>query len=198
MNNTEPPSPGSLTALLGGSFDPIHVGHLHIARSLLTDPLISELAFLPVGRHHFKQDSTVLDYSLRRMLILKTLENGMLLWDEDAYGTGFTSDLIRKLTDKYPQKQFGFVIGSDNLPQLPSWHQYEWLRQHLLFIVVPRPGFPLQVPEPAPRYIVSQISPPEVSSRIIRERVQQGLSIEGMVPANISRDVIRLYRKCCT
>lgn len=188
--------PQSITALLGGSFDPIHWGHLFIARELLKDPLTKELAFLPVGRHHFKAESTVLDYSLRRLLLLKVLEPRMLLWDEDFQGSGYTSDLVRNLQNKYPQKQFGFVIGSDNLSQLPRWHEYDWLRSHLLFIVIPRAGYDIILPEPAPRVVIRDFNPPDISSSQIRERAYQGLSIQGLVPDSICDDVLRLYRKC--
>lgn len=184
---------GSLTALIGGSFDPIHNGHLHLARELLKDPSIQELAFVPVGRHHFKRDQMILSYAQRLGLISHVLEPGMQLWEDDAQGSGYTADLIRKLQLKYPKKSFAFVIGSDNLTQLPLWRDYEWLRQNLLFIVVARPGYQGNLPEPSPRCLFPALNPPDISSSQIRSLLAKGSSIAGMVPQVIEEELIRLY-----
>jgi len=182
-----------LTALFGGNFDPIHNGHLYVARQLLQDPLIGELAFLPVGNHHFKSGHTVLDYQVRHRLIAKVLEPGMLLWDEDNQAQGYTSQLIQRLQLKYPGMRFGFVIGSDNLPQLPSWYDYQWLQAHVYFIVIPRPGYAVIPPDPAPQYIVKHLTPPDISSSQIRSLIAKQQSIQGLVPQVVIDEITQLY-----
>ena len=183
----------TFTALIGGSFDPIHNGHLHLARELLKDPQIGELAFLPVGRHHFKRDSLVLSFADRLGLISKVLEPGMQLWDDDASGSGYTADLIRRLRMKYAGKRFAFVIGSDNLSQLPLWRDYEWLRENLVFIIVPRLGFELILPEPPIRCMIKVIDPPAVSSSQVRALIASSQTITGLVPPSIEAEVVKLY-----
>ena len=192
-NNKEERDQQRLTALIGGSFDPIHNGHLHLARELLKDPLISVVAFLPVGRHHFKGDRAVLSYSNRAALIARVLEPSMELWEDDASGNGFTADLIRRLRIRYPEKRFAFVIGSDNLSQLPLWREYEWLRENLFFIVIPRPGYDLRMPEPAPRCQIKAIDAPDISSSQIRALIASGQPLTGLLPQCIEEDVVKLY-----
>lgn len=184
------------TALIGGSFDPVHNGHLYLARELLKDPDILELAFVPVGRHHFKMDLSILSFDERVGLISRVLEPGMQLWEDDAQGSGFTADLIRRLSSKYPDKRFAFVIGSDNLSQLPRWHEYEWLKRNLTFIVIPRPGYELVFPQNPPlSLLVKSINPPDVSSSRIRQLVLQDSPIDGLVPERIREEIITLYSR---
>lgn len=195
MSHTTAGSASCFTALIGGSFDPIHNGHLFVAAELLKDPLINRLAFVPVGRHNFKHALTVLSFSQRSSLIARAIEPGMELWDDDEAGSGYTSDLIQRLRKSHPGMRFAFVIGSDNLPQLPQWHDYEWLRQELSFIVIPRPGYELSLPEPAPQVMIRDIHPPEVSSSQIRSRIKAGLPIDGLVPVHLKTDIIKLYKE---
>jgi len=196
MTNRPGTGKSGFTALIGGSFDPVHNGHLHLARELLKDPDILELAFIPVGRHHFKHDLSVLSFEERVNLISQVLEPGMQLWEDDAEGSGFTSDLIRRLSTRYPDKHFAFVIGSDNLAQLPKWHEYDWLRQHLAFIIIPRPGYKLVFPpQPPSQYLIKPIDPPDVSSSQIRKHVSLGLPIDSLVPQSIKEEIITLYSK---
>lgn len=181
------------TALIGGSFDPLHNAHLFLARELLKDRQISEAVFMPVGKHNFKHPQTVLGYAQRRKLISQALEPGMQLWDDDETGSGFTSDLIRLLRIRHPEKDFAFVIGSDNLAQLPRWHDYEWLVHHLTFIVIPRPGFKTILPDPAPNCLIRDIHPPDISSSQIRARIAAGLPITELVPGHLENEIIKLY-----
>lgn len=130
-------------ALLGGSFDPIHNGHLHIAREILKSGYVSRLVFLPNARHNFKKSNVVLDFQHRLALVRDALEPGMEAWEDDADGSGYTAELLQKLYRKHPQLLFHFVIGSDNLANLPLWYDFAWLRANARFLIIPRPGYPL-------------------------------------------------------
>lgn len=186
----------SVIAVLGGSFDPIHNGHLHIARQILAAGAADRVAFVPNNRHNFKGESVVLPFTKRHDLIALVLEPGMELWGDDASGSGFTSDLLRRLYLKHPEDRLLFAIGSDNLASLTRWHEYAWLRDHAEFLILPRPEYPM--PEEVLGQIkahVLRIELSSVSSTDIRNRILAGLSIAGLVPEAIQIRVTRLYRE---
>lgn len=181
-------------ALLGGSFDPVHNGHLHIAREILCSGLVENVIFLPNARHNFKGSSVLLDYTARRQLIAAVLEPRMELWDDDSEGSGYTSDLLKRLCQAYPDRAFLWVIGSDNLSTLHLWHDFPWLRSNVHFLIIPRPDFP------ADNKVLKRIRhktlktiPSDISSSDIRSRIRAGKPIHGLVPPGIEDRVIQLY-----
>ena len=181
-------------ALLGGSFDPIHNGHLHIAREILRSGLVSGVIFLPNARHNFKQGSVLLDFHARFELVASVLEPGMEVWDDDAQGSGFTSELLQKLYLKHPERSFFWVIGSDNLAGLPRWHDFNWLKGQVRFLIIPRPGYPAaEAVLKRIRRKTLKITPSEVSSTLVRARIKTGESIADLVPQRIEERVKQLY-----
>lgn len=181
-------------ALLGGSFDPIHNGHLHIAREILRLKAADAVIFLPNATHNFKRDKVLLDYKSRRELVAKVLEPGMEVWDDDAEGSGYTADLIRKLSSKHPQSSFLWVIGSDNLAELHLWHDFNWLKNNVRFLIIPRPGHTTnpKLLKKIRRKTLNTV-PSDISSTQIRQIIRQGGSIHGLVPAAIEKSVLRHY-----
>jgi len=182
-------------ALLGGSFDPVHNGHLHIARGILHSGLVESVIFLPNAIHNFKKDRIVLDFNSRYELVKEVMEPGMQVWDDDAKGTGYTSDLLQHLYKKYPEHQFFWVIGSDNLASLSRWHNYPWLKENVQFLIIPRPGYPI-IPEVINeiKHQVLNLTPIDISSTQIRNNIAAGLSIKGLVPDSILDKVLQLYK----
>ncbi|HPH60718.1 MAG TPA: nicotinate (nicotinamide) nucleotide adenylyltransferase [Candidatus Syntrophosphaera sp.] len=181
-------------ALLGGSFDPVHNGHLHIAREILRSGSAESVVFLPNARHNFKRDSVLLDYERRRELVAAVLEPGMEVWDDDAQGSGYTSDLLKRLYQKHPDRCFLWVIGSDNLAGLPRWHDFNWLKGQVRFLIIPRPGYPAaEAVLKRIRRKTLKITPSEVSSTLVRARIKTGESIADLVPQRIAERVKQLY-----
>ncbi|HPV14622.1 MAG TPA: nicotinate (nicotinamide) nucleotide adenylyltransferase [Candidatus Cloacimonadota bacterium] len=194
MPNTDPSRPKRYIAIIGGSFDPIHNGHLYLAEKLSLDPEIEAVAFLPVGNHNFKKDKLILSFEQRLQLIRKALQPGAEVWLDDASGSGYTADLMRRLQGKYPDKHFAFVIGSDNLEYLHLWYDFEWLKENVTFLIVPRVGYELQqLDKLGINYLIKDIRPPGISSSAIRSNIAQGLSIAGLVPQEIESQVRELY-----
>lgn len=181
-------------ALLGGSFDPVHNGHLHIAREILRSGSAESVVFLPNARHNFKRDSVLLDYERRRELVAAVLEPGMEVWDDDAQGSGYTSDLLKRLYQKHPDRCFLWVIGSDNLAGLPRWYDFNWLKGQVRFLIIPRPGYPAaEAVLKRIRRKTLKITPSEVSSTLVRARIKTGESIADLVPQRIAERVKQLY-----
>ena len=185
----------STHALFGGSFDPIHNGHLHIAREIVKSGCVDSVVFLPNSRHNFKKGSVLLDFATRFELVKSALGHGMEVWDDDSTGSGYTSDLLQRIYEKYPDHSFYWVIGSDNLASLHTWHDYAWLTTFVRFLVIPRPGFPLELDLLRKiRRKVLQIKPSPVSSTQVRERIAEGKPLKGLVPHALENRIIELYK----
>lgn len=184
------------TAILGGSFDPVHCGHLHIATQVLDKCPVTELHFVPCAKHPFKTDTLHLNYSERCRLLSCAIqaEPRFKLSRADENGSGFTSHMMQKLTRDYPSKHFAFIIGSDNLPSLHKWHDFPWLAANLHFLILPRPDYRLDEANLLPiRASIIPILLSPVSSTDIRKRIVAGDSIKDLVPACIEDDIIQLY-----
>jgi nicotinate-nucleotide adenylyltransferase len=187
-------------AIFGGSFDPIHLGHLHIAQQVLDMEAAKEVWFIPSGKHRFKQDTILLDYPNRYSLIQKAIQNNrqfkLLDLDNTGMGDGSTYELMQKLIAQYPAQQFTYLIGMDNLAQLPAWVNFTWLKQNLRFLIAVRPGYS------ADASITSQLEhfnylnckPMEISSTSIRQKLISGQGIQGMVPPQLLVEITRLYK----
>lgn len=186
------------SAILGGSFDPIHLGHLHIARQILELSPISSVIFMPNNKHHFKSNTGRLPFEKRVLLMAKALQEmpNCELWLDDACGTGYTDDLMRGIYAKHPSRRFCFVIGSDIASTLPNWHNYEWLKTNLSFLIIPRPGADLELLGLSELdYCILETEPCPISSTRIRELIGLGESIRGLVSPTIEADIYNYYRE---
>lgn len=187
-------------AILGGSFDPVHLGHLHIANQILQLGSAQEVWFVPAGNHRFKQSFILLDFDARKSLIDRAIasESRFKCLDLDKAGTsdGSTYEIMQKLQTKYPNISFAFLIGMDNLGQLPEWYNFNWLKENVRFLIAVRPGYSPDSAITAQLKDFSYVNCPplNVSSSAIRYRLQNGLSIQGMVPHQLLIEITRLYK----
>lgn len=192
------PSLEGAYAILGGSFDPIHNGHLGLACQILELSSTKKVVFMPNCKHRFKPSEVRLSFAERCKNIRLALEPypGFELWLEDSTGSGYTADLMQRLYTLHPDKKFCFVIGSDNLSSLPDWHDFPWLRENLFFLIIPRPGAELR------QSVLTQIQhqvletiPIDVSSTRIRRLIREGGSIQDMVPDALVSVITASYRR---
>jgi len=187
-------------AILGGSFDPIHLGHLHVATHVLQLGAAQEVWFIPAGAHRFKQDSILLDYDSRKSLIDRSIatEPRFKCLDIDRAGTGdgSTYEIMQKLKSLYPTHEFAFLIGMDNIVQLPKWHNFNWLKDNVRFLLAVRPGFSTDgtVTSQLDDFAYVNCPPNTISSTDIRNRLKSGLSIQGLVPHHLLIEITRLYK----
>jgi nicotinate-nucleotide adenylyltransferase len=199
-------------AILGGSFDPIHNGHLYLAKEVLSLSPVHKVILIPSFNHNFKGEDIVLDYDTRLALAQEAVDHFSPLnfiqqpaedfrtpievWDAERDESGYTSDLLRKLLSQRPQQNFAFIVGADNLAKLPKWHDFEWLRQNLHFIILPRPDCTM------PCDVLSMIEHSildmplcKISSSMIRHNIATGQSISGLVPDFLEIRIRELYRQ---
>lgn len=185
------------TAVLGGCFDPIHLGHLHIAHEILRLSSIKEVLFIPNGKHNFKKDSIILDYDNRYELVRQAIEDqpGFAISDQDKAGTGYTAHLMQKLQAENPGQNYAFVIGSDNLAGLHKWYDFPWLRENLCFLILPRPGYEIKEAYLLGlQEVILNIELSPISSTEIRTRIARDESIQYLVPHKLEHIICELYR----
>ncbi len=179
--------------IMGGTFDPIHLGHLQIARLALKEAALHQVVFLPDGDPPHKEPNTH-DTDRLLMVTLAVLgEEGFLVSDMEMkrVGTTYTVDTLLELQKMDEGYELYYIVGSDTLRLFPTWKSAGQVATLCKMIVAPRPGddkaetrwfadklfsdFGLQT------LILSQPGP-DISSTAIRERVKAGLPIKGLVP----------------
>jgi len=186
--------------LLGGSFDPIHKGHIAVANFVLNDLKLDDVWFLPTGNHPFK--NKMLAYDKRKELISAVIEGypDLKVFDYDKKYDDFsyTDILIKKLKNKFPQNSFYFIIGIDCLKDFEKWHNYKWVLDNVEIVVVNRPEEyvnSLEENKFSNRMQFIKMPPVATSSTIIREKVSRSQSISEDVPTIICEKVYDYYAK---
>jgi nicotinate-nucleotide adenylyltransferase len=185
--------------LFGGSFDPVHVGHLLVAQAAREELELTRLFFIPAAQSPFKPEGKPTPGNERLRLLRLALAGEE--WSEidgqevERGGISYTIDTVRDYTRRFPQAQLFYLIGADHVTQLPKWREAQELAALLEFVVIPRPG-QAEAPVPAPfkgRMLAG--FPLGVSSSQIRERVKAGLTIEHLVPGPVAEAIRnnRLY-----
>jgi len=185
--------------LFGGSFDPVHLGHLLMAQAAHEELELTRLFFIPAAQSPFKPESRPAPANERLRLLRLALAGKS--WCEidrqeiERGGISYTMDTVRDYARRHPQAQLFYLIGADNVPQLPQWREAEELARLAEFIVIPRPGREhVSFPPPFRGRLLAGF-PLGVSSSQIRARVKAGLPIDHLVPAIVAEAIRnnRLY-----
>jgi nicotinate-nucleotide adenylyltransferase len=186
--------------LYGGSFDPVHFGHLLVAHAALEELGLDRLIFIPAAQSPFKPGTSPAPAALRtRMLRVALAGEPRFRVDEleiHRGGVSYTSDTVRTLAARHPDAKLYWLIGADHVPTLPLWREAEALARALTFLVIPRPGEPdATLPEPW-RLQPLRGWPLKVSSSEIRQRVAAGRKVAQLLPPAVA-EIIQgegLYR----
>lgn len=185
--------------LFGGSFNPVHLGHLLVAQAAREELALSRLFFIPAAQSPFKPDPAPAPAAVRLQLLRLALA-GQADWEIDDQeirrgSVSFTIDTVRDYAQRFPQAELCYLIGADHVGQLPQWREADALARLVEFVVIPRPGQP-RVEAPAP-FRTRQLHgfPLGVSSSQVRDRVKAGLPIGFLVGAAVAEaiDKKRLY-----
>ena len=180
--------------LFGGSFDPVHVGHLLVAQAACEEFKLDRLFFIPAAQSPLKPERVPAPAELRlRMLRLALSGENKYEVDEQEIrrgGPSYTIDTVRAYRERYPKAVLFYIIGADHVPLLPKWRSADELAALVEFLVVPRPGDPPVSAKPPFRVQNLVGTPFAVSSSQIRARVKAGQSIHHLVPPAVG-EVIR-------
>jgi len=179
--------------LYGGSFDPVHLGHLLVAQAAREELALDRLFFIPAAQSPFKPNRQPTPAPQRMQLLRLALsgESWCEVDDQEIVrgGISYTIETVRDYARRLPGAQLFYLIGADHVSQLPKWREAEQLAGLSHFVVIPRPGRPQQ-PLPAP-FTGSVLAgfPLGVSSSQIRDRIKSGLPIHHLVPAPVAEAI---------
>lgn len=136
------------TAVLGGSFNPPHRTHVTLAREALLRLPIHELRAIPAGDHPHKRDRDMATAEHRCAMARLAFSElpGVVVDDRELHreGPSFTVDTLAELAAEAPENALFFLIGSDNLPLLPTWHEHHRLLELATVVTFPRKGYPIE------------------------------------------------------
>lgn len=183
--------------ILGGSFDPVHQGHLTLARESERQFQLDKILFIPAAQPpHKRADSVLTPAPIRaRMVALAIQEEPKWeLCDLELArpGVSYTVDTLRSLRKDYPPStRFFFIAGSDSFQDLPRWKEPEEILRLCEWIVAPRLGFPLPEKMP-PGFHRLEIKPIAVSASEIREKCRQGADVSDWIPEKVQDYLVRL------
>ncbi len=178
--------------IIGGTFDPIHLGHLVIAQTALYEFRLDKIYFIPSGQPPHKTGVTAAEHRYR-MTLLATIDNPQFLVSRvelDRSGPSYTYDTVQSFLEEFRQGELYFITGADVLPELHKWYRYQELLRSCQFVVVTRPGFCLHntynlTSEEVQCLKYLEVPLLEVSSTDIRRRVQMGRPIRYLVPSAV-------------
>lgn len=191
--------PAQRLGLFGGSFDPVHLGHLLVAQAAFDELELARLFFIPAAQSPFKSDTAPALASQRlRLLRLALAGQSHCEIDEQELARGgisYTIDTVRDYRRRFPEAGLFYLIGADHVPQLPHWREADELARLTTFVVIPRPGeASAQVPPPF-RGLPLRGFPLGISSSQIRARIRAGQPIDFLLPETVAEAIRnnRLY-----
>ncbi|WP_413450440.1 nicotinate-nucleotide adenylyltransferase [Georgenia phoenicis] len=187
--------------VMGGTFDPIHHGHLVAASEVADVFSLDEVLFVPTGEPVFKQEREVTPAEHRYLMtVVATASNPRFTVsrvDIDRPGLTFTIDTLRDLKAAYPDAELFFITGADVLPQILSWKDVDELWSLAHFIGVNRPGHHLDdTGLPSSGVSLMEVPAMAISSTDCRRRVREGMPVWYLVPDGVVQYIHKhgLYR----
>ena len=177
-------------AFFGGSFDPVHNGHLQMARAASEHLRLHRVYFVPASQNPLKTNSPLASSQVRLEMLRAAIQHDRLfsVWEGELSreGPSYTLHSIEHLERVYPNSHLFWIIGSDQIAGLAHWRGIEKLVQKVGFILVKRPGFEPEWPA-IPGLTLYPVNNPlcEVSATGIRDGIRKGLSLKGLVPREV-------------
>lgn len=173
--------------LFGGSFDPVHNGHLAVADYLTANDLVDEVVFVPVGLPWQKAKPVASAADRKSMLelsISKTPKFKFSSLEIDRPGVSYTIDTVEELLKKAPQDEIYLVLGADAANSIPTWHRVEELVNRVKLLIIAREQQAVTNLEIDFQFVNMPLV--DVSSSMVRKLVSQGLSISHLVPKEVA------------
>jgi len=198
--------------VFGGTFDPVHTGHLILAEQCREQGRLDQVLFVPAARPPHKQETPLTPFHQRvEMLELAIAGQSVFRIDElerDRPGPSYTVHTLEELHHRHPGGDFFLLLGSDTLHDLKHWYQPERIAELAGLLVVLRPDWPVSSEEEladalklrdraALRFQLVRAPLIDISSRDIRRRVAEGLSVRYLLPRGVEAYIHdkHLYRK---
>jgi nicotinate-nucleotide adenylyltransferase len=180
--------------IYGGTFDPVHHGHLLLARDVLEQLKFDAIVFVPCARSPFKHAKPHVTDAQRLALLRLALKGNPRFWlsrcELDRPAPSYAVDTAEEIRAAFPRAKLFWLIGADQLAELEAWHRPDDLRRLVTFVLLPRKD---DTASPVPAGVLSLPQPRriDISATEIRHRVKSGLPIDHLVPAPIAASIKR-------
>lgn len=180
---------GKVIGVFGGSYNPIHIGHLALANYLCEYHSIDEMWFLVTPLNPLKSEKGMLNNRIRLEMVQASIEGyDKFIASDFEFGLpipSYTVDTLRALREKYPENKFVLIIGADNWAIFKKWKNPEEIIRNHDIIIYKRPGYNLDV-DCLPSGVAYANTPElEISSTFIRESVCSGRDVRYYVHPNV-------------
>lgn len=181
-----------MIGIYGGTFDPIHNGHLHVIRQLLSSHRVERIIVVPSGAPRLRDEPTASPSDRLAMCsaaVSKLNESSeyagrveVSALEVEREGPSFAIDTVQALMKLHPGVEFGWIIGSDAYRKIDQWHESERLQELLSFIVIERPDTSNEKDD---EFNLLDIDALEISATEIRARLSRGESVSQLIPPSV-------------
>lgn len=188
--------------IFGGSFDPVHWGHLILAEQCREQAQLDQVWFLPAAHHPFKAQANVATFD-ERVAMLRLAIEGVAGFEISEIERGlpaptYTVQVLDAIAALHPKDEWFFLVGGDALAELPTWHEPAQIAARATLVAMARPGHPIPDAatfrqklrlKSADPFSLQVVDVPliDLSSRDIRRRIGDGRSIRFMLPWSVER-----------
>ncbi|MEK6190193.1 MAG: nicotinate-nucleotide adenylyltransferase [Carnobacterium alterfunditum] len=175
--------PKRRVGILGGTFNPPHIGHLIIADQVRHQLGLEKIYFMPSANPPHQDEKKAIDAKHRLHMVELAIEDNTFFDVEkseiDRGGKSYTYDTLVKLKEEHPDTEYYFIIGGDMVEYLPKWYKIEDLSQLVEFVGVDRPGYPIITP-----YSIIWVDVPsmDISSSSLRENLKMNCPVNYLIP----------------
>lgn len=184
--------------ILGGTFNPIHFGHLILGEQVLGQLKLDKVIFVPtfMPPHKSSRDIIAAFHRLKMIQLAVSGNNHFLVSDIEIRrkGKSYTVDTLREIKKKYLRAKLFFICGSDLVNEIPTWKNVGEIYKLAKFVLAKRPGGGSRLS--GKNFLKIDVAQVDISSSLIRELVRRGRSIRYLLPQNVREYIIknRLYR----
>ena len=192
-------------AILGGSFNPVHYGHLKMAEAAMESTHFSKVLFIPTGTPYHKEQKALLPFSDRLKLLELAIENcpdfAFSPIEGEREGNSYTFDTVRELLRQNPTESYSLLIGTDQFLTLRSWHKIKELGKLVDFYIANRNGeMAFSTFQKEKEALEKELSlhcklfpmpAIDLSSTEIRNLLKEGKSIHGMLPKSVEEYILK-------
>ncbi len=196
--------------IMGGSFDPIHIGHLVAANEVLNIYKLDEIIFVPTGDPPHKDNLRAASFHRLLMVNIAVLSNNKFSVSDieiKSPGKSYTLDTLSEFHKLYKDTEFYFITGTDAVFNLSNWYRPEEVLKLCRFIAATRPGISIEEVNAKINEIkkmfggnieILQVPMLQISSTDIRERFRMGVSVKYLLPESVEQYIIKneLYLRC--
>ena len=185
--------------ILGGTFDPVHNGHIALAKGALKKLRLDKVIFIPAYIPPHKIKAKISSSRLRLGMLAAAVKSNSRFciseYEINRKNLSFTVLTLRALRKRFKKAEIFFITGADSLTQLGSWKDAKSILRLAVFVVSKRPGYKFSARR-AKGMVMLNVKTADISSTNIRSRVRKGLSIKGMVSPAVGKYISKnkLYR----